>query len=433
MRSDFKKKLHVLVYVCMMTFLLIGCGGGGGGGGGGFAVLKPVSNAGTDQSVPLGTSAVTLSGAGSYTEGNETLSYVWTLVSKPTASALTLGELGVTASVVFSPDVAGEYVCSLVVMGVASGASSDPDFITVFIGDSLPKADAGEDIVTRVGKMVTLNPAILPNPKTGSLLQYQWAILSKPTGSTAALNNVNYYNPSFVADVVGDYILELRVTDGSVEFSKTPPDTVTVTALPVGENLPPVADAGALQNIRNQEKVQLDGSGSSDRDGDPLNYSWHISNVPDGSSITDNNLSDAHSVAPFFFPDTADSADPYILVLTVDDGDLWDSDTVTIWTSSNNQLPVAYIVPSATTVSIAAGTGVSLDGSGSYDPDLYVLKSYTWKLLAKPTGATATLTTNGSAAAISPDLVGQYVVSLFVTDVNDGNSDSYTVTITANP
>jgi len=84
-------------------------------------------------------------------------------------------------------------------------------------------------------------------------------------------------------------------------------------------------------------------------------------------------------------------------------------------------------------VSIAAGTGVSLDGSGSYDPDLYVLKSYTWKLLAKPTGATATLTTNGSAAAISPDLVGQYVVSLFVTDVNDGNSDSYTVTITANP
>ena len=39
-------------------------------------------------------------------------------------------------------------------------------------------------------------------------------------------------------------------------------------------NRAPVADAGVAQTVNEGVQVLLDGSGSSDPDGDPLDYSW---------------------------------------------------------------------------------------------------------------------------------------------------------------
>ena len=41
-------------------------------------------------------------------------------------------------------------------------------------------------------------------------------------------------------------------------------------------NHPPNADAGNNKIVRESENVELDGGGSSDRDGDKLTYSWEI-------------------------------------------------------------------------------------------------------------------------------------------------------------
>ena len=61
--------------------------------------------------------------------------------------------------------------------------------------------------------------------------------------------------------------------------------------------------------------MTLDGSQSSDADGDVLAYSWVITSQPIGSSAL---LSDMHtSVATF----TSDTAGTYIVTLTVDDGE----------------------------------------------------------------------------------------------------------------
>ena len=42
------------------------------------------------------------------------------------------------------------------------------------------------------------------------------------------------------------------------------------------QNQPPNADAGNNKIVRESEKVELDGGGSSDRDGDKLTFNWEL-------------------------------------------------------------------------------------------------------------------------------------------------------------
>ena len=91
------------------------------------------------------------------------------------------------------------------------------------------------------------------------------------------------------------------------------------TELNVNENEPPVANAGPDQTVEQTSysgaEVTLDGSGSSDPDDDPLTYSW----TWEGCSAT--------GVSPTVtFP-----LGTTTVTLTVDDGELTDTDTVDIF------------------------------------------------------------------------------------------------------
>jgi chitinase len=58
----------------------------------------------------------------------------------------------------------------------------------------------------------------------------------------------------------------------------------------------------------------LDGSASSDANGDSLSYNWSITSMPAGSTLT---LSNAANVNPTLIPSVAGN---YIISLTVNDG-----------------------------------------------------------------------------------------------------------------
>ena len=152
----------------------------------------------------------------------------------------------------------------------------------------------------------------------GDPITYSWSIVTKPSDSIAALSDATSSTPSFVADIHGDYVIELTVAD---PWFSSNPDTIVVSF----ENIKPVADAGTNQSIIQGDTVCLDGSNSSDANGDLLIYSWNIVSKPDGSTteLDDSSLSQPHFIA--------DMPGNYILSLIVNDGfEDSDPDNVTV-------------------------------------------------------------------------------------------------------
>ncbi|MBN1905891.1 MAG: hypothetical protein JW927_12420 [Deltaproteobacteria bacterium] len=201
--------------------------------------------------------------------------------------------------------------------------------------------------------------------------------------------------------------------------------TVTAASMPwlfllLGENTAPTANAGADQTIKTNTAATLNGSSSSDADNDPITYSWTMES-PEGSSAS---LTNPTSSEPYFTPDI-DGV--YTLTLIVNDGKVSSAPDTVVITAVSNFPPVANAGPDQT---VSTGTAVSLNGSGSSDPDGDTLKYY-WSI-EKPTNSTAVIFSNVNfpTAQFTPDVDGIYTITLIV---NDGKASSApdTVVITS--
>jgi len=397
---------------CLLALLaLVACGGGSGGSN-----TAPVADAGTDQNVTTG-SVVTLDGGGCSDPNGDLLTYRWWFASMPTGSAAALSD---PASVrpVFTADRDGDFVVCLVVND--GNEDSPPDTVTIHAstGNSPPVANAGPDQNVRIGDLVTLDGSG-SSDANGNPLTYLWTFASIPDGSTAVLSSVSAVRPTFVVDRIGSYLVRLVVNDG---IEDSTPDTVTIIAST--GNSPPVANAGPDQNVRTGDLVTLDGSGSSDADGDLLTYSWKFMSKPSGSSES---LLNPTSVHPIFL---ADRDGTYVISLVVNDGRMDSAlDTVAVTTSALNSPPVADAGPDQ---SVPIRTIVTLDGSRSTDLEGDVL-NYTWSFVSTPEGSTAMLSDEYSIHPTFPaDHAGDFVVRLHLRDDRGGDSeDTVVVTVQA--
>jgi RHS repeat-associated protein len=366
---------------------------------------RPVADAGLSQTAMVG-DEIYLDGSKSTDVDGNLLKQSWSMISRPEGSTATLTNPN-TVRPSFSVDQPGSYILQLI---VKHGLKlSYPDFSVISTENSPPQAHAGEDQTITVGSVVELNGSHSTDVD-GTLLTYRWSILSMPDGSTAALSAPVSVMPSFTADQSGTYVIQLIVNDGTTDSL---PDTVAIST----ENSRPLADAGDDQTMNVGDEVSIDGSRSTDPDGNPLTYRWAIITKPKGSLAR---LSDSTSVAPSFI---ADKDGTYVLQLTVSDGQIRSlPDTVVI--STENSRPVA---DGGADQTVDTGDMVYLDGSGSWDADGDSVNFF-WAILYSPERSTATLSDpfqfNPTFIA---DVQGVYVLQLIV---NDGSMDSYPDAVT---
>ncbi|WP_162802239.1 PKD domain-containing protein [Ornithinimicrobium murale] len=370
---------------------------------------RPDAEVGPDRVAVTG-DTVTLDGTGSTDADGDDLSYEWVMGSPEGSTAVLEDPASAIPS--FTADIAGTYQVGLRVHdGRYTSWWAYQSIVVTDPVNQAPVAEAGQDAPAAVGDTVTLDGTGSSDPD-GDDLSYAWSLAS-PAGSTAVLEGSDTAHPTFAADVAGTYTAELTVHDGT--------DTSAVDSVEITVTHRPVADAGEDQTTVPDVTVTLDGTGSSDADGDDLSYTWTLTD-PAGSDIA---LSDPQAAEPTF---TASELGDYTATLTVTDGQ-WTStqDTVTI-TARTNQAPVADAGEDLETV---PGQIVYLDGTGSSDPDGDSL-TYAWEVVA-PEGETGRIT---DPTAVQPAFwsssSGIYTVQLTVTD-QWGASSSDTVTISVHP
>ncbi len=252
----------------------------------------------------------------------------------------------------------------------------------------------------------------------GQLLGYRWTMDEQPSGSHAALEDVDAQSARFLPDRLGPYLITLVVDDGN---NRSAPVTQMVEA----KNAPPVALVADVPHaVELGSVITLDGSGSTDCDGDALAYRWYFDHVPEGSNAE---LSDPTVVNPTFVPDVAGLYAPRLVAF--DGLDESEPHGVFIW-AGTDQPPVA-IAPLDFTMDV--GETATLDGTDSYDPDPNdALATYAWRLIEQPSTSGATLgAADQRSAELTPDVAGAYVIELVVKDELGVESAPDQVVITA--
>ena len=288
------------------------------------------------------------------------------------------------------------------------------------ITNNPPVANAGGNQTVGEGITVTLDGSNSTDPD-GDIFSYAWV---QTEGPEVILSDASAVQPTFTSPTVliggAALVFELTVTD-TTGLTSTATTIVNVT----WSNVPPTADAGADQTVREQITATLDGSASTDPDNGIASYFWKQTGGPRVF------LDDATAVRPTFLtPDVGISGAAITFKLTVtDNGGLKSTDTTIVNVSWENITPIAEAGPNQT---VPEASLVTLDGSASTGVDDTIV-AYAWIQTAGPA------VTLSDPAAVNPTFTapdvnvagGALTFELTVTDFGGlQDTDSITVNVT---
>src|SRR2546425_1062074 len=238
-----------------------------------------------------------------------------------------------------------------------------------------------------------------------------WSTIGYNDGST----DTTYSDTGLVPATQYTY----RVTATNTAGASNPSDTAISTTstspsspLSVSINAPTTGITGTLVTL-----------GSAPTGGQPpYTYSWSLASVPTGSAAA---LSSTTDPSPTFTPDIVGD---YVVGVTVTDSscDTENAQVATITVTA----PLPPTISSKLEARGTTGTLVTLGSAPTGGQPPY---TYSWTL-AVPTGSAAALSsTTDPSPTFTPDIVGDYVVGVTVTDSSShtANSQVATITVTA--
>jgi len=359
---------------------------------------------------------VTLDASTSSDTDGDMLTFTWVQTAGPTVT-LTNADMAIATFVV--PQLTADAELGFEVT-VTDGQAADISGISIF-------ADAGNFAPTAIvasatqqvtsGDDVTLD-ASGSSDSDGDNITYSWVQVSGTP--VVALTNATTATAGFSAPVVTqdtDLVFEVTVSDSLLESKAS----VTVTISP--PNNPPIATvANVTINVDEGAAVSLDASPSSDPDGDALTYAW-AQIAGDTVTLTNANTAIASFTAPIISSDTNMSFE----VIVSDGNGNSSAATVVVNVSDINEAPSAQVARSA--ISVVEGRSVSMNASGSTDPNSGDTLTFSWE---QTSGMTVTLNGANTATAsfTAPQVTANTTLGFEVT-VSDGSlEDKATVTVT---
>lgn len=298
----------------------------------------PVADAGPDQLVTA--SQVVFDATGSSDSDGIIISYLWDFGN---------GETGTGPRIAHAYRNPGTYTVKLTVTdGSGTIRNEASDQMTVVV-NALPVADAGFDMVTAPGELVTFDGR-RSSDQDGSISRYDWDFRDGSIGEGDVVTHA-FENP-------GLYMVELKVFDDSGHA-----EAHDFSQIQVIVNEQPIADAGPDLLVAPGEAFTLSGARSWDADGEITQWRWDIQNsdtVLDGETIE-------HSLS---------EPGIYTITLTVTD------DSIASNRTAQDQLTIRVNHPPVAAAGndlVSGSLRVVLDGRASADPDNDGL-SYFWDL-----------------------------------------------------
>ncbi|QTA82628.1 immunoglobulin-like fold-containing [Desulfonema limicola] len=326
------------------------------------------ANAGDDMEAMEG-EEVMLDGSRSKIPGDSALPITWTQTE---GTIVTLSADNIINPSFTAPELDADEDLIFKLTLTDSEGQEYTDTVTVKIkdGDAIV-ADAGINQTVIQGETVTLDASASIVPDDVSPL-YEW---KQKDGKAVELSNPASVQTTFIAPDLEDgqemnLVFEVTVSNNA-ERSDSAEVVITIVEQAVSE--PPVADAGADQNVNSGASVTLDASASSDPDGEIKEYKWEeISSFEISLSGADT------KTAVFTAPSGGETGKTLEFKLTITDNDGNKAeDTIKINVAKESVIPGP-----GQSETFKEGQTVTLNVSDT--GDIGTVVSYNWEQISGP-------------------------------------------------
>lgn len=317
-------------------------------------LIVPTADAGANQEV-VESQRVNLNGANSRANNGNPLTYYWSVPDN-----IVLYNSSSSTPYFYAPEVSEDTVITVSLVVNNGELESEMDEISITIRNNTnnrPVAVLPDDFTAYEGEKVFID-ASGSYDEDDNTLSYIWSSPVQVFFNTDNPSLPYFFAPNVESDTV--LIFELFVAD-SIAVSL--PESVAITIIPKGaNNNTPIANAGVDFNATIGERVELDGTLSSDPDGDVVNYTW---SAPSGIVLVAPN-----TATPYFYAPSVTEDTEFTFSLIVNDGQVESSiDEVTVTIVAMQSSNTAPIANAGDDVTANVGQRITLNGAASSDPD----------------------------------------------------------------
>ena len=354
---------------------------------------------------------VSLDGSASSDPDGTIMSYEWIFSDGQTLQ-------GVRAQRIF--DRGGTYMVSLKVTDNSDLSHQVGPFAVVVLEPNQAPVMVGNQkfsVVENQTLNLTLSGATDPE---GDTLSYRVVLAPQSGTLSGCLGGSSGLQCRFVPkkDFEGTVIFSYRARDGQRDS-----ETLSVVEIEVTtSNTAPLALAGSDQSVEVGHVVKLDGSGSTDADGQALSYAWRLTGKPSSSRAF---LADLHLVRPSFI---ADVAGAYTVELVVDDSEAKSAGDEVVITAAipPNRAPVLGSLSSPKSLQVGTEIRFTLEGTDQDSGD-----SLVYSAVGMPGGAYLDAVSGAFKFAPKPSQVGSHKVRFLVSDGRAFASQEVSLQVTA--